>query len=454
MRVSPARKLAFDVLRRVESEGAFAADLLHAQLERRPELKREDAALATELTLGVLRWQRLLDVLMESGAGRPVAQFDAEVRLALRLGLYQLRFLERIPVHAAVNESVELVRQARKASAVGLVNAVLRRASKQKTAPPLSAPKAGDSADALGVRFSHPTWLVARWMEHFGEKRAMELLAANNRAPHATAVLHGTEAGGEAARALRQAGIVAEPAKWLRAAWRLSGGNPAKSAAFRRGWISLQDEASQMVALLLDVRAGQSVLDLCAAPGGKTVTLARGAGRDSLVVAADLHLHRLRALRGNLKRAGLSAHLVALEATAPLPLARHFDRILVDAPCSGTGTLARNPEIRWRLRPDDLLDLQLRQKAILRNALHLLAPGGRLVYATCSLEAEENEDVVRAALAERPDIRLASGADALRPHLGDMARAGELFDAQGFFRTFPHVHGTDGFFAAVLERRP
>lgn len=471
MTVSPARKIAFDVLRRVEAEAAFAADLLHARLERAAlgvrGLKPEDAALATELTLGVLRWQRLLDALLEHQVGKPVAKLDLEVLVALRLGLYQIRWLERVPAYAAIHESVELTKQARKRSAAGMVNAVLRRAATRATGTAggtVSTPEeesspnllpAQDEMDSYGVLFSHPTWLVRRWIARLGDSRAIQLLGANNHPPRNTCILHDESHRSEAADSLRRDGLTAEPAPYLRAAWTIRRGHAAASEAFRRGWISVQDEASQMVALLLDVRPGQRVLDLCAAPGGKTVTLARAAGADGLAVAADVHVHRLHLLRGNLERVGATnVRLLALDAQQPLPISTQFDRILVDAPCSGTGTLARNPEIRWRLKPEDLPELAARQVAILRSAFDALAPGGRLVYSTCSLEPEENELVVKQALATTGGLRLLDGSEALRPYLHDGANASTLFDDHGYFRTWPHVHGTDGFFAAVIERTP
>jgi 16S rRNA (cytosine967-C5)-methyltransferase len=448
MSVSPARRIAFDVLLRVEAEGAFAADLLHSQLEQARGLKPEDAALATELTLGVLRWQRLLDAHLEQRMDKPAAKLDLEVRLALRLGLHQLRSLERVPPHAIVNESVELVKRARKTSAAGLVNAVLRKAAASglQTVP---------ASAERGIIFSHPTWLVSRWEKRFGNEPPAQLMEANNQPPRMTCAVHDESMRQRAAEALARAGIVAEPAAYLRSAWIVRGGNPAATRAFRRGWISVQDEASQMVPLLLDVQPGQRVLDLCAAPGGKTTALASAAGANSLVVAADLHLHRLHALRQNLARVGAAyVPLVQLDAQQPLCFSGQFDRILVDAPCSGTGTLARNPEIRWRLQAEDLPQLAERQVAILRSALDALAPGGRLVYATCSLEPEENEEVVEHVLAEVGGLRLLPGRDALLPHLHPRTDTYTLFDDRGFFRTFPHVHGTDGFFAAVFQRIP
>jgi 16S rRNA (cytosine967-C5)-methyltransferase len=481
MPVTAARKLAFEVLRRVEAERAFAAHLLHARLARprrgarslpagQAGLKPEDAALATELTLGVLRWQRQLDFLIDcalrlpsprsrrsatrgsrpAGTHRCAENLDLEVRLALRLGVYQLRFLTRVPARAAVNESVELVKWAGKRPAAALVNAVLRRAPAQPIEELL--PAALPPAERLGVRFSHPTWLVERWLERYGEPRTVALLEANNRVPNLTCATRDDASAEQARKALTAAGLRVEPARWLHSALRILRGNPVATPVFRRGYIWIQEEASQMLARLLGVRPGQTVLDLCAAPGGKTFHFACAVGVQTPVIAADRHLHRLRAMQVQLERLGLrNVCRVALDATTALPFARRFDRILLDVPCSGTGTLAPNPEIRWRLRPADLADLRQRQMALLSNALAWLAPGGRLVYATCSLEPEENERVVEAVLAARKEFRCVPSDAVLAPHLAPAAPPETFFDAQGYFRTFPPDHQTDGFFAATIE---
>lgn len=454
MPTSPARKIAFEVLRRVESGAAYASDLLHARLIK--DIGREDAALATELTLGVLRRRRLLDFLLERQLRKPLAGLDLEVLVALRLGLYQLRFLARVPARAAVNESVNLVKEARKRSAAPLVNAVLRRVSEQSSEPlDEMVPHDSPFAERLGILHSHPTWLVERWLAHYGEARTLAVLEANNQAPNLAGTVHEPARRADAIRSLEDAGMHVEPGKLLRNAFIAQRGNPAQTKAFRSGWISIQDEASQAIPLLLGVKPGQSVLDLCAAPGGKTASLALAAGERARVLATDRYDHRLRALRAQLKRLRVpQVQTLVLDATAPLPIRAQFDRILVDAPCSGTGTLSRNPEIRWRLRPEDLPEFQERQVAMLSHAVEHLAPGGRLVYSTCSLEAEENEQVIERVLRKNPEFRTIPGKEAaeiLAPHLVEGVEAAKLFDEQGFFRTFPAEQDTDGFFAAILE---
>lgn len=466
MAVSIARRIAFDVLLRVEAQGAFADELLFARLAE-PKLKREDAALATELVMGVLRGQRLLDLLIGQQLGaskrtgsrgkqpstkRDVAKLDPEVRIALRLGLYQLRWLTRIPARAAVHESVELVKRARKSSAALLVNAVLRNAPQHSTEQLI--PRDLPPAERLAILHSHPTWLVERWLRTVGADATGALLEANNAPPRVTCAGASRESVDALARELASEGVHTAPGRWLREAIEVTGGSVSRTRAFREGRVRIQDEASQMVALLLDVQSGMKVLDLCAAPGGKTLILAERARPNGLIVASDVHAHRLRVMRERMLSVVQRIDFVVLDAEQTLPYRGAFDRILVDVPCSGTGTLARNPEIRWRLQPADLLDLQRRQQAILGNAVATLRPGGRLVYSTCSLEPEENERVVEAVLSRDPELSLISDAAAvLAPYLRPGAEAKQLFDAHGYFRTRPHQHGTDGFFAAVLQRR-
>ena len=464
MPISPARTVAFEVLLRAESEGAYASDVLHAELGAR--VASDNAALATEITFGVLRWRRLLDFLLDRHLKKATAQLDLPVALALRMGLYQLRFLERVPARAAVNESVELVKRARKASAASLVNAVLRRTSAEGSEWPAGAatesverllPAKVHLADRLGILHSHPTWLVEHWLQNFGESPTLALLKANNRTPNLSCALHDPAQREEVFAALKRAGLHVEPGQLLSAAFASSGGSPARTESFRRGSISIQDEASQAIPLLLGVKSGDVILDLCAAPGGKTPPLVRASGPSGLVVAADRHAHRLRAMRNQFERLGLDGvQIVELDAASELPFGRQFDRILVDAPCSGTGTLARHPEIRWRLRPEQLSEFHQLQVGILASAIKQLAPGGRLVYSTCSMEPEENEDVIAEVLAGAPSIKRVSQnavAKSLAPHLVPKIEPEDLVDANGQFRTSPAAQHTDGFFAAIVEKQ-
>ena len=321
----------------------------------------------------------------------------------------------------------------------------------------------GDAAlaERLGILHSHPTWLIERWLARFGEAKTVALLEANNRAPEVTGAIQNPAEREDVVRALQRDAVRIETGRWLRDAFRASGGSLSHTAAYREGRISIQDEASQMVPLLLGVHSGDSVLDLCAAPGGKTAILVRAAGPHARVVAADRHAHRLAAIRANCARLGLSdVAIVELDGTQSLPFQRRFARILVDAPCSGTGTLGRNPEIRWTLQQKDLSEFHERQVALLRSGLAQLEPGGRLVYSTCSLEAEENEDVIAAALADSSTFRRVTLEEllaALEPHFRDAAPVAQergkpaqqkpaptmeppsasFLDQDGVFRTFP-----------------
>lgn len=447
-----ARALAFSILLDTETKAAFASELLHSRLAG--ETDAREAALATELVMGTLRWQRTLDFFIERYTRRSAARLDTEVLIALRLGIYQLRHLHRIPVRAAVNESVELARRARKSSAAALVNAVLRRADTD-TGKHLTdfLPAELDSAERLGIEHSHPTWMVERWLLKFGREETVQLLEWNNRAPLQAISFMDSSHRDETVESLKKAGFEIVPGRLLRDAAVVRKGNIACTVAFRNGAIAIQDEASQMIPLLLGVRPGDSVLDLCAAPGGKTLTLARQAGASALVVAGDIHESRLCAMRERFQSAGqTNVNLVALDGARALPFANKFDRILVDAPCSGTGTLARNPEIRWRLRAEDLAALHSRQVALLTSALNSLAAGGTLIYSTCSLESEENEMVVQEALAANREFC----TEAVKIHEEKLAEGVEpkdISDENGPFRTFPPTHHTDGFFAVAIRRR-
>ncbi len=447
-----ARRLAYSILLRVETEAAYASELLHNRLDATTD--ERDAALATELVMGTLRWQRPIDFFIERYTRRQTSALDREVLIVLRLGIYQLRHLTRIPPRAAVNETVELTRLARKKSAAALVNAALRKAAVERELPMAKfLPSEMGTADGLALKYSHPTWLVERWIRNFGEQRTIALMESNNRRPEQACVLLNAAHRAKAIESLRNDGVTLEQGHLLREAMIVRSGNLRKASAFRNGWIGIQDEASQLVPLLLGAKRGETVLDLCAAPGGKTIILANRVGSEGQVVAADLRETRLQSMRARI--AGMDARnisLVALDGTRELPFASQFDRILVDAPCSGTGTLARNPEIRWRLKPEDLTDLHQRQATLVRSALAHLAPEGALLYSTCSLEPEENESVVREVLSSEPQFR---GETVEIPHetLTAEANSATLVGEDGAFRTFSPRHGTDGFFGALIRHR-
>ena len=378
MPVSPARWTAFQILRKVGSSHTFAADLMLAPPAA--ALDPRDAALTEELVLGVLRWQGELDAVVAAASGRRLEALDPEVRLALRLGVYQLRCLDRVPAHAAVSESVDIVKRARKASAAGFVNAVLRKAARGIPGAPPRPERCV------------PEWMLGRWRARYGA-RAEALALATLERPHTYLRLNLRFDPEETVRLLAAEGVETVATE-LAGCRRVLAGAVQDTQCFREGRLRIQDLGSQRVAPLLDLQPWHRFLDVCAAPGGKTFQALEARGEGSgLALAADVSPARLAVMR---RLATVPVALVALNATRPLPFSGLFDRILVDAPCSGTGTLARNPEIKWRLRPADLADLAARQQTILRYSLAALAPGGRLVYSTCSLEPEENEQVVDA----------------------------------------------------------
>ena len=465
MTTSPARRAAFRILRRVELEGAYASVLL-AGLD--PEMREDDRALCHELVLGVLRRQLWLDHLIEHFAKRSLDKIDLPVKLALRLSLYQLRFLSRIPPSAAVNESVNLVRAAGLRSAASFANAVLRHATREPDYDPTAGVES--AAENLAIETSHPLWRIERWTMAFGFAETEALARANNEpAPVAFRFTRRRKDVKQIIEVLEGKGAQVSPSKIAPDAWRVSvrtrsgsdgimnssvvpdraaGEPPAKIPALLRelsrdGLIYLQDEASQLVAHLLGAQPGDRVLDVCAAPGSKTTHLAALAPQ-ALIIAGDLHAHRLRTLNELAKQQGAdNITPVACDATQRLPFAdASFDRVLVDAPCSGTGTLRRNPEIRWRLNAADVSELSSKQTQILGNASAVVRAGGRLVYSTCSVEPEENEHVVENFLREHEDFRRAI-----------LEVPAELQTENGAIRTWPHRHGTDGFFVAAFERR-
>jgi 16S rRNA (cytosine967-C5)-methyltransferase len=451
--VSAARAAAFDILLRVERESSYASELLHSQTYAK--LTLADNALTMELVMGVSRWRSLLDSEIAKSSAQPLSKLDLEVLIALRLAVYQFRRLSRIPARAALNESVELVKRARKRSAAPFVNAVLRKIVTNDRPAEDILPHALDASSAaiLAESTAHPIWLVERWIGAYGIEAATEICNYGQSVPVTSVRLRRPEAEDR----LRAEGIELAPGTLLASARRVEHGDVSKTAAFRAGLCAIQDEASHLVAAL--VGRTKHVLDCCAAPGGKTAAIA-DQNLSAKMVAVDLHPHRALLLRRLLRvpagaEVGNSNLRVIAADARQLPFAAKFDRVLADVPCSGTGTLARNPEIKWRLTPEDLGDLQRRQLAILRSALGQVATGGRLIYSTCSLEREENEDVVDQALVEDSSFRIVE----CRSELERLHREGVLIfpDPSSltrglYLRTLPGIQSCNGFFAAILER--
>jgi len=446
--VSPARAAAFDILIRVERESSYASELLHSSAQE--SLSASDHALATQLVMGVLRWRPTLDEQIAASSSQSVKKLDLEILIALRLAVYQFFWLDRIPRRAALYESVELVKRARKRSAAPFVNAVLRRIEKQRHDPTGAA---ADSTEQLVVAKSHPRWLLERWVNEYGFETTSGICDYDQKIPSTVLRLRNAEADYR----LAETGIRVRPGMLLSSARRIESGDIAKLGALLNASVVIQDEASQLVAAVAARGCGECILDCCAAPGGKTLAMA-DQSPSSAITAVETHVHRARLMRGliNAKSAGASASIRVVAADARhLPFTRDFDRVLADVPCSGTGTLARNPEIKWRLQPSDLADLHQRQVEILKSALGQVAPQGRVIYSTCSLEREENEDVVEEVLRDKKEFRLLD----LAPELAQLNVEGKLvwpdpssLTRGPYLRTIPGVHPCDGFFSAIVER--
>ncbi|HUB51551.1 MAG TPA: transcription antitermination factor NusB [Terracidiphilus sp.] len=445
--VSPARKAACDILLAVERGQGHADDLLREPAVN--ALSQPDRNLATTLVLGVLRWQIRLDQQLKQFLTKPNAKLDAEVLVALRLGAFQLLHLDRIPAHAAIGESVELARQAGHRFASGMVNAVLRKLSRESG----DRPELSD----LNCEQAHSAWLVDRWKNAYGVDTARAICRFGQQQPELSLRV----ADVKSERELIDAGILLAPARLLTSARTVLTGDVTATPAFREGRVRIQDQGSQFIAEIAAstglVQKVKGVIDTCAAPGGKTMILAERNFK-SHIVACEASPLRLAALRERVAAFGGRIECRLADA-AEIRECDKYDVALADVPCSGTGTLGRNPEIRHRLKLEDLSRHAERQRAILRAAVRAVKPGGCIVYSTCSLEAEENEQVVEAVLAHQSGIRqvpLTARIDALHA-AGIVTDEGETnlkerLTVEGAVRLIPGTLGTDGFFVALLEK--
>ena len=444
--IAPARLAAYDVLHAVASG---RADLPAALTRARSDLTDErDRALAGEIATGTLRWQAAFDHIIESYAGRRIDRLDREVVLVLRLTLFQLFHLDRVPASAAVNDAVDLVRKAGKRSAAAMVNAILRKASRERERLPLPGSAHGDPGaelDYLSVTLSHPRWLVARWRDRYGFDASAAWCQFDNRPAALTLRANRLRTTrDDLADALAAAGVRTHPARFAPDGLIVDEGNPLSTPLAREGLFVVQDEASQLVGVAAAAVPGERILDACAAPGGKTTSMAADMQDRGLVVAADVRPKRIKLLTETVRASGArSVRIVHANAAQAMPFQPLFDCVLIDAPCSGLGTLRRDPDIKWRRSESEfpaLADLQLR---ILTSAAAVVRPGGRLVYATCSSEPEENEQVISTFLERHPDFAPAR----LR-----LASAPELINEAGHLRTLPFRDGLEAFFAASVVK--
>lgn len=444
-----ARQTALQVLHALDTQHAYT-DVVLRQTLRDGRLDRRERAFVTECVYGVVRWQGRIDWLLTHACRYPLESLTPWIRNALRLGVYQCLWMSGVPHPAAVHETVALARRFGHAGTARLVNGVLRTLLRQHTTYQL--PEATTHPVAhLAVAWSHPEWLVERWLQRYGWDRTQALCAANNRIPGVTLrpnTLRTTTAA--LAERLRQEGrpavmpsTVVSEALVVRGTDRLD-----TSPSYQAGLFQVQDEGALLVAPLCRVQPGQRVLDVCAAPGGKTTHLAQLMHDTGQIVACDVQRGRLRLLQENVVRLGLSSiTAVVADAAGPCPMRQRFERILIDAPCSGFGVLRRHPDIKWRKTTTDLATLARLQCDILHNAQQQLAPDGLLVYSVCTNEPEETHDVVAWFLAQHPEMHLVAVDE-------DLERCPPVLSPTvGTLDLTPEQWGTEGVFAARFRRR-
>lgn len=440
-----ARAIAVEILERIDRKGDYAEPLLDAALSGEGLPNPHDRALLTELVYGTLRMRGRLDWIITRIYKGDAASLELPIPNILRTGLYQLLYTDRIPAFAAVNEAVAIAKKERPAAS-GLVNAILRNALREKDN--IAWPEmAKDPGKAIAVIHSHPRWLVERWLDVYGIEETIAICRDNNRMAEPVVRVNRLKAtADEAIASLAAEKIAAGKTRYSPDGLFLStAAGLRETAAFRNGLIRVQDEASQLIARLVGPSPGEKVLDLCAGAGGKTVHLAALMENKGGITAVDLHPDKLHLLTADAGRLGVTIATVHAGNAATLPESFQgaFDRVLLDAPCSGLGTLRHNPEIRWRLTQAEIEKSMSLQKRLLRKAADCVKSGGRLIYSVCTVTPEENESVVAELLTSRPEFTRIP-PEGIPP---------ELVDADGFFRTFPHRHATDGFFGALFSRR-
>jgi 16S rRNA (cytosine967-C5)-methyltransferase len=450
--IAPARVAAYEILSAVS---AGNADLPTAIAVARSGLRDDrDRALAAEIASGVQRWRAALDHLIVEFSKRAISRLDPEIVEILRLSAYQLLHLTRVPASAVVDDAVNLAGRAGKRSAAGFVNAVLRTISRRRNSLPLpprpASPNDGAAVlDYFSITLSHPRWLAARWLDRLGFETAEAWLQFNNTPGPLTLRANRLRmTPEELVERLAADDVRVHPAAFAPDGFLVDEGYPLRGPGLDEGWFVVQDEASQLVTLLAGEHPPLRVLDACASPGGKTSALASAMAGRGLLVASDLRDRRVNLLRRTVAASGAAnVRLVQADLMRPLPFGSPFDCVLIDAPCSGLGTLRRDPDIRWRRGEAELASLAATALTMLRHAAAMVAEGGRLIYATCSSEPEENEGIVGAFLAETPAFAPVH-AGQTHPKLVDT-----LIDSRGHLRTQPHLHGLEAFFGAVFERR-
>ena len=450
-----ARALAIEVLRRVDAEEAYADLSLGAALDR-SRLDPRDRAFATDLVYGTLRWRGRIDHLIEARVPRGTGKLPAAARAVLRIGAYQILFSRSVPARAAVDETVRAMHALNLPHLTGFANAVLRRLARERDELVYPDPRT-DPVGYAAAFHAHPPWIVERLFDQLGEDEAMHFLEADNALPPLTLRVHRARATrAEFLARLSAAGIAASPGRYAPEAVVLDARAPVVSLpGFEEGWFVVQDEASQLVGMLVGAEAGERALDLCAAPGGKVSQLAEAVGPAGEVLAVDVHAGRLSLVESLCARLGLTnVRTIACDARGIGALGLGaFDRVLVDAPCTGLGVLRRNPDARWRVKPDAPARLAGLQREILAAAIGALRPGGVLVYSVCTFTPEETVAVVGDLLAGHGEVVLEGAGKALGAGCGgDLAEVVSREPCGEVLRTWPHRHGSDAFFAARFRR--
>ncbi len=444
-KVPGIREIALKALQRAETLGVLPRDALNTFFQRQVYSDR-DKAFATEVVYGTIRWRRRLDWMIGQLMRGDPESLTPWIRHILRMGLYQLMMMDRVPDAAATHESVELARRFGHQGTVRLTNALLRTAIRKRDQ--LQQPVGGkDPVTDLGVTHSYPAWLTKRWIERYGMEGASALMKAGNRPPPLSIRVNTMRSTpGGLAEALKHKGIQVDPGRWLGDFLSIRHtGDLRRLSSHEAGLFQVQDESAGLAVMLLDPKTGETIVDLCCAPGGKTTYIAQIVGAGGQVIACDTSLHRLRRVEEHRRRMGLGqVRLVAMNGRAP-GMDIEADRVLVDAPCSGLGTIARRPDLRWRRKAEDMDRLRKEQLALLERSAGLVKPGGVLVYSTCTIEPEENEGVVAAFCGKHPGFQLEKPGDWPEELAGVM-------DDEGRICTLPSVHGVDGSFAARLKR--
>ncbi|MDP3028861.1 MAG: 16S rRNA (cytosine(967)-C(5))-methyltransferase RsmB [Deltaproteobacteria bacterium] len=445
------RQVALAVLDELDKGQETLDALMERAFRKHFTLERRDRALTMELVYGVLRQRARLDWVIGQFSKTPREKIEPLVQNVLRLGIYQLFYMDRVPPSAAVNESVNLVKVNQPEWIARFVNGVLRAVERGREDIKWPDPK-DDLPAWLAVETSHPLWLVERWTGRYGADAARDLCESNNKMPVLTIRANTLRLKrDQLLQFLRKEVPAIVPAFYSPEGLILKGfsGNVSDLTGYKTGWFQVQDESSQLVSHLVSPQPGELILDACAGLGGKTTHLAQMMRNLGRILALDIHGGRLERLKENAIRLGIQ-NIEVIKKDVMQSLAglggKKFDRILVDAPCTGLGVIRRNPDIKWRRKPEDLPIMAERQGRLLDEVAPLLKPGGFLVYATCSLEPEENEEVIKNFLVRHPDFEIEDPGSVLPQ------KAGELVE-DNFLRTYPHRHGTDGFTAVRMKKR-